>query len=369
MLGRFRQEGRLASAITHPRCVFVLAADEEEGRPFIIMELMPGSNLQDLVREKGPLPAAEAVPKILDAIEGLREAHRLGVIHRDVKPSNCFLEADGRVKIGDFGLSKSLVSDANLTRTGSFLGTPLYASPEQIKGDAVDPRTDVYSVSATLYYLLTGRAPFQGSDAAATLARIVSDPPPPPRSIRPDIPPDLERVVLKGLERSRDRRYRDLDGLAAALSPFAPGRTTMASLWLRSAAYFIDVFLSKYPVLIVVGGVRVVTSRELVLSHLVQDMYLNAVMDPLVILVAYFLVESLTGASPAKWLLGLRVRGDGSSGTTLGRMWLRATIFYALTALPWEAVTIAGHHLGFLRGREWLMPWLAPWGWRCSARR
>ena len=152
---RFRQEGRLASTISHPRCVFVLAADEERGRPYIVMELMPGETLQTLVESRGPLPLGEAIAKILDVIEGLQEAHLQGVIHRDVKPSNCFLEAGGRVKIGDFGLSKSLDTESHLTRTGSFIGTPLYASPEQIKRDEIDERTDAYSVAATLYFLLT----------------------------------------------------------------------------------------------------------------------------------------------------------------------------------------------------------------------
>src|SRR5262249_34153618 len=142
---RFRQEGRLASMVAHPRCVFVYAADEDAGRPYIVMELMPGDTLHDYLEKRGPLPPHEAVAKILDVIDGLLEAHQLGVVHRDVKPSNCFLEADGRVKIGDFGLSKSLVSGSNLTRTGAFLGTPLFASPEQVRGEPVDPQSDVYS--------------------------------------------------------------------------------------------------------------------------------------------------------------------------------------------------------------------------------
>ena len=141
---RFRQEGRLASLIAHPRCVFVLAADEDAGRPYIVMELMPGSTLQELVEKQGSLPQTEAVAKTLDVIEGLQEAHRLGVIHRDVKPSNCFVLDDGRVKIGDFGLAKSLIHTGSLTRTGTFLGTLLYAPPEQIKGETIDVRTDVY---------------------------------------------------------------------------------------------------------------------------------------------------------------------------------------------------------------------------------
>src|SRR5262249_43243831 len=137
---RFRQEGRLASAIAHPRCVFVLAADEEAGRPYIVMELMPGSTLEDRVAEKGPLAPEDAIAAVRGVLGGRGEAHGRGVIPRDVKPSNCFLDADGRVKVGDFGLSKSLVGSVHLTRTGAFLGTPLYASPEQVKGEPLDPQ-------------------------------------------------------------------------------------------------------------------------------------------------------------------------------------------------------------------------------------
>src|SRR5207253_1693499 len=152
-----------------------------------------GRTLQDLVKERGPLPPQEAIAKILDVIDGLNEAHRLGVVHRDVKPSNCFVDAEGRVKIGDFGLSKSLVTDSqHLTKTGAFLGTPLYASPEQVKGEPLTPQSDLYSVAATLYFLLTGQAPFQSGDATATLARIVSDQAPSLRTLQPNIDPALD---------------------------------------------------------------------------------------------------------------------------------------------------------------------------------
>ncbi len=213
---RFRREGRLASTLAHPRCVFVLTADEEAGRPYIVMELMPGRTLADVVAERGPLEPAEAVARILDVLDGLQEAHRLGFIHRDVKPSNCFLDAEGRVKVGDFGLAKSLVPVNSLTRTGSFLGTILFAAPEQIKGEAVDAQTDLYAVAATLYFLLTGQAPFDGGDAAATLARTVSDPARPMRRLRPELDPDLDEVVLRGLERDRGRRWRSLVDFRAA---------------------------------------------------------------------------------------------------------------------------------------------------------
>jgi hypothetical protein len=237
---RFRQEGRLASRINHPRCVFVLTADAEAGWPYIAMELMSGTTLKDLVERHGPLPPAEAVAKVLDVLEGLAEAHQAGVIHRDVKPANCYVEADGRVKVGDFGLSRSLTANLQLTRAGGFVGTPLFASPEQLKGEPLDPRTDVYSVAATLYYLLTGRAPFEGTEGAALVARVVSEPAPLPRTLRPDLPAALEVVVLRGLERQRERRFQDLDDLRAALVPFLPGRLSFAGVGLRLGAYFLD---------------------------------------------------------------------------------------------------------------------------------
>ena len=243
---RFLQEGRLASAIAHPRCVFVLAADQSEGWSYIVMELMPGHTLKDLVEREGPLPQGEAVRKIMDVIEGLQEAHKLGVIHRDVKPSNCFLDADGRVKVGDFGLSKSLLgSDADLTRTGAFLGTPHYASPEQIKGEPVDARSDVYSVAATLYYLLAGGPPHQATEPTQALAKIVSEEAPSVRSIRPDIWSALDQVVMRGLDRDRKRRYRDLEEFREALAPFLPGRVVLGRFGLRAAAYAFD-FLATF---------------------------------------------------------------------------------------------------------------------------
>src|SRR5262249_47678393 len=162
---------------------------------------------EHLVQQQGALPPRQALPKILDVIEGLEAAHQLGLVHRDVKPSNCFLEADGRVKVGDFGLAKSLVQESHLTQPGTFLRTALFASPEQIKCEAVDAQSDVYSVAATLYFLLTGRAPFQAAETMATLARKLSEEPPPMRSLRPELPAALDKVVLRGLARDRKRRW------------------------------------------------------------------------------------------------------------------------------------------------------------------
>jgi hypothetical protein len=322
-LERFRREGRLASAIAHPRCVFVHAADEEAGRPYLVLELMPGRTLEHVVRENGPLPPDEAVSFILDVIDGLEAAHRVGVVHRDVKPSNCFLGADGHVKLGDFGLSKSLLGDTGLTRTGSFLGTPLYASPEQVRGDPVDARSDLYAAAATLYFLLTGRAPYESGDPVATLARAVTEPPPPPREFRPGLSPRLERVILKGLERDRRRRWRDLEEFRRALLPFVPSNLTPAPPGRRLAAYLLD-WLVLLPVFFLLDEdvVSWFSRREVpaVAFQLARD-----VAWPL-----YFLfLEGVWGCSVGKRALRLRVVGGaGTDPPGWGRVLLRTAVFF-----------------------------------------
>lgn len=340
---RFRREGELTSKLAHPRCVFVLAADEDQGRPYIVMELMTGTTLNDNVREKGPLPPEEALAKILDVIEGLQEAHRLGLVHRDVKPSNCFVEADGRVKIGDFGLSKSLLEPAQLTRTGTFVGTPLYAAPEQIKKETVDAQSDVYSVAATLYFLLTGRAPFQSGDATATMARIVSEDPPPMRTLRPQLPKSLDKVVLRGLERDRKQRWRSMDEFHLALLSLLPAEPSVGGLGLRFVAYLLDCFLllaAAHGFVLTWGtlfgwGFPEPVARELIVNTFA---------------LAYFgVLEGMWGQSLGKRILRLRV------GTTvnnmvpgLGPALLRAGTLRALLGYDVFYVFLAYFMLGFV---------------------
>jgi hypothetical protein len=323
---RFRQEGRLASMIAHPRCVFVLAADEEAGRPYIVMELMSGSTLHELVKQKGPLVVEDAVAKILDVIDGLQEAHRLGVIHRDVKPSNCFLEPGGRVKIGDFGLSKSLVRDHHLTKTGDFMGTPLFASPEQVRSDRVNEQTDVYSVAATLYFLLTGQPPFQTGDAAATVARIVIDPVPSMRTLRPEIPAALDRIVLRGLEKDRKRRWSDLEQLREALAIFLPQETSIGSIGLRLGAFLADWLVTATPFALLDQGLSEIgTAWQVALDFASATLF-----------VLYFgLLEGLWGCSLGKRACRLRVcklRTRESAG--FGPASLRALVLFAVVLLP-----------------------------------
>jgi hypothetical protein len=346
---RFRQEGRLASMVVHPRCVFVLAADEEGGRPYLVLELMPGQTLEDLVREKGPLPLAEAVARVLDVLDGLAEVHRRGLIHRDVKPSNCFLDGQGGVKVGDFGLSKALAGEARLTKTGAFLGTPLYASPEQVRAERLDGRTDVYSAAATLYFCLTGRAPHETGDAAATLARIASDPAPSLRRFRPDVPAALDAVVLRGLERDRKRRWQGVDEFRAALAPFVPGQLAPAGRAVRAAAYLVDVVLVNVPPMLAsafsAAAIAAHTTPKLAPAW---QVLLQEFCSGLLWLVCFLLLEGLWGCSPGKWALRLRVcTPDSPEPPGLGRALLRCLVFFLLADLGWELMMVGGCVLAF----------------------
>jgi eukaryotic-like serine/threonine-protein kinase len=239
---RFVREGRLAAQLSHHRTTFVYGAGAIQGQPYIAMELMPGDTLQDLLDQQQKLPVNKAVDYVLDVIEGLLAAHELGIVHRDVKPSNCFLTDDGRVKVGDFGLSKSLVTEVSLTQTGTFMGTPLFAAPEQIRGGDVDQRTDIYSVGATLFTLIAGKAPFSG-DALSVTAQIVSDRAPPISKYVKGVPKSLERIIQKTLEKDPANRFQTLSALREAMAPFASGGTSIADVGRRTSAYMIDVAL------------------------------------------------------------------------------------------------------------------------------
>ena len=322
---RFRQEGRVASQITHPRCVFVMRADTDAGRPYIVMELMPGTTLKDMVDERGPLPPADAIARILDVIDGLGEAHRLGVIHRDVKPSNCFLTADDRVKVGDFGLSKSLgVSEGgrHLTQTGAFLGTVLFASPEQIRGEQVGYDSDVYAVAGTLYYLLSGKAPYQHESMTAALAKAITEPPPNLRTYRPDVPAELDAAVLKGLERDRDRRWQSLSEFGDSLRDLLPSNNRPARPRVLALAYLIDVVLLQF----------VLVPLELIVTSGVAVHPFSVGWTTVLVAFAYFApAEGIFGTTLGKKLLGLRVSKLGQTGPPgFLRAAFRTAVFHAI---------------------------------------
>ena len=321
---RFRQEGRLAASISHPRCVYIFAAEEFDGVPVISMELMPGGTLADRLKQ-GRLPTEQAVDYVLNLIDGLEAGQRLGIIHRDVKPSNCFLDDEGGVRIGDFGISKSLEADARLTVTGSFLGTPHYASPEQVSGEPLDVRADLYSVGVVLYELLTGALPFAGTSASQVLAHVLTKDPISFERHPAPVPRGLQRIVLRLLTKEKEKRFPDYETLRNALAPYSSVGLRPGGLLRRFGAIVID-FLVFVPVGILAGAAGV--GRGLAAAAL-------ASLGAILLQIVYFgLTEGLTGRSIGKWLLHLQVVQSTASGSMLSRCLLRAAVFVLIYQSP-----------------------------------
>jgi serine/threonine protein kinase len=246
---RFLREGQLAASVSHPHTVYIFGSDEIAGMPVISMELLPGGTLKDRVAAHGLPAPTEAVSAVLDIIGGLDAAHAAGILHRDIKPSNCFVDSDGAVKVGDFGLSIStLARDVHHDLdTGSFQGTPQFAPPEQLRGEPLDVRADIYAVGATLYYLLTGRAPFDARDLRELVTMVTTETPAPPRQLRPDIPAGLAAVVMRCLAKSPSDRPASYAALAAALRPFSVFADAPAAPGPRFVAGAIDGVILALP--------------------------------------------------------------------------------------------------------------------------
>ena len=202
---RFLREAQAASALDNPRiCTIYEIGETEDGRPFISMAHCDGETLKDRIAG-GPLPMDEARAITIQIAEGLVAAHDAGITHRDIKPANIMLTSGG-VRILDFGLAK-LSDSTQLTRTGAAMGTPAYMSPEQATGGEVDHRTDLWSLTAILYEMVTGVRPFDGNNATAIMYAILSDDPRPAVDLRPEVPDDLARVIVRGLRRDQTERY------------------------------------------------------------------------------------------------------------------------------------------------------------------
>ena len=231
-VARFLREAKAALSIQSEHVVRVLDFGTlEDGAPFLVMEHLAGKDLDELLRERGPLPVDEAIDYVLQACEAIAEAHVHGIVHRDLKPANLFLtrRTDGTpfVKVLDFGISKTAESDANhsLTATTAVMGSPYYMSPEQVRSTKkVDARTDIWALGVILHELLTGKTPFAGETLGAVYVSIVTDPPPPMSTLRAGLPPALEQAILRCLEKDPSRRTPDVASLARGLLPFAPER-------------------------------------------------------------------------------------------------------------------------------------------------
>ena len=218
---RFRREAKNAAGLSHPNIVSIYDRGEAEGTYYIAMEYLDGRSLKELVLARGPLPIADAISFTRDVLVALRFAHRKGVVHRDIKPHNVMADADGRLKVTDFGIARAGASQ--MTEAGSIIGTAQYLSPEQARGSAVDQRSDLYSVGVVLYELLTGTVPFTGESPVEIAMKHLSDTPQPPSVKRPDIPPDLDMIVLRALAKNPEDRFQTAEEMDAELERVAQG--------------------------------------------------------------------------------------------------------------------------------------------------
>ncbi len=216
---RFYTEAEAAAKLTHPGIVPVYDVGEANGQHYFSMAFVDGESLSDRVKRDGPLMPREAAQLMKEAAEAVDHAHQAEIVHRDIKPQNLLLDPNGKVQVADFGLAKLQQGGSELTADGQVLGTPAYMPPEQAAGklDEVGAAADVYSLGATLYFLLTGRPPFQAATVHDTLRQVLDNEPVPPRKLDPSIPRDLETICLKALSKEPPRRYATAGDFAADL--------------------------------------------------------------------------------------------------------------------------------------------------------
>ncbi|MBX9679222.1 MAG: protein kinase [Gemmataceae bacterium] len=204
---RFLREARAAAKITHDNVVTVYEADERDGVPYIAMQFLQGYPLDEYLKKKGNPSIPQVLRIARETAAGLAAAHKIGLVHRDIKPGNLWLEAPhGRVKVLDFGLAKPVDAESELTRSGAVVGTPAYMSPEQARGEKVDHRTDLFSLGGVLYRLATGRLPFQGPTTMAVLMALGTEEPPPVRDLNPNVPESLADLIHQLLAKKADAR-------------------------------------------------------------------------------------------------------------------------------------------------------------------
>ncbi len=335
-LSAFLVEARAQASVVHPHVLNVhFVGEADEGLSFMAMELVEGGSLHDLLDRGGKLPWAEAARHMLGLAEGLAEAARLGIVHRDVKPSNVLVDRYGEAHLCDFGLAVAgdgmAPSALAPAPPRSIAGTMEYMAPEQARGDPVDERADIYALGATFYHLLTGGPPITRPASLPALLLAHEGPPPPPvRALRPDVPSAFARVVDRCLSRDREARFRSHGELVAALRRVQPQPVVPASPLLRLFAWGLEVAPAGW---------------------LARETFSRLPWLAFVLLLATSAgVFAATGTPPGPWLLRLRLRtatdGDVSPARALLRFALQHGFFLPLVYFLHEAY----------RGSRWAIP-------------
>src|SRR5688572_21782533 len=224
---RFRREAKNAAGLSHPNIVSVYDRGEAEGTYYIAMEYLEGRSLKERIVSGGPLPISAAIEVVRQVLRAVGFAHRRGIVHRDIKPHNVLLAQDGpgdgdpRFKVTDFGISRTTASQ--MTEAGSIVGTAQYLSPEQARGAPVDQRSDIYSVGVVLFELLTGKLPFSGETPLEIAMKHLSEIPKAPSALRPEVPSDLDMVVLRALAKDPEDRFQTAEEMERELARVAGG--------------------------------------------------------------------------------------------------------------------------------------------------
>ena len=227
-IARFRREALAVAALSHPNLLHVYDAGRDHGVYYIIMDYVPGGSLHDLIGF-GPVEPGRAVSIAAQVADALDSAHRRGLIHRDVKPSNILMAEDGRPLLTDFGIAKALHESTQLTHTGASIGTPAYMAPEQAEGQSTDGRTDIYALGIVLFEMLSGQAPFRAETPMELIYKQMQTPPPPLRQVNPSVPAGLEGIVNRALAKQPKDRYQTAGEFAAALRQFQTSEAPSAA--------------------------------------------------------------------------------------------------------------------------------------------
>jgi serine/threonine-protein kinase len=225
---RFRREAQAAANLSHPNIVPVFDWGEDTGTYFIVMEFIDGRPLSSILKTAGSLSSERTADVGAHVAAALGDAHKHGVIHRDVKPGNVLITDEGQVKVTDFGIARAINTEESLTQTGAVMGTATYFSPEQAEGIGVDARSDIYSLGVVLFEMVTGRPPFLGDTPVAVASKHVRDHPPAPRELNPSIPPTFEAIILKAMAKDPAHRYATAEDLRSDLLRFNEGRSVLA---------------------------------------------------------------------------------------------------------------------------------------------
>jgi eukaryotic-like serine/threonine-protein kinase len=231
---RFRREAQSAARLNHPNVVGVYDTGSDDGTHYIVMEYVEGRTLADFLSSGGSLLPERAVELASSVCVALSEAHKAGIVHRDIKPGNIMVTRNGEVKVMDFGIARAATAET-VTATATVLGTASYLSPEQAQGKPVDARSDIYSLGIVLYEMLVGRVPFGGDSAVAVAYKHVQEAPEPPSRINPDISPSLEAVVMRALAKNPDNRYQTAEEFCADLDRLRRGMPVVATPLLLGA--------------------------------------------------------------------------------------------------------------------------------------